>query len=53
MVHLVGYNLHKILKHEKQFCIELHTYVVKCKNTYGMINNVQPGSSTVWLLHTF
>lgn len=42
-----GYNLHKVLRHAQQYCLKLHAYVVKCKNTYGMINNVHPGLSTI------
>lgn len=46
MVDSVGYNLHKFLRHVQQYCSEHHTYAVKCKNTYGMKNNVQPPLSS-------
>lgn len=51
MVHSIGCNFHKLLRHVQQYCLELHTYVVKCENTHGMINSVQPGLSTIWLLY--
>lgn len=50
MVHS-GYNLHKVLRHTQQYCLELHAYVVKCKNTYGMIVYMQGCTSSLVASH--